>query len=103
MAKIDDIWWDLDDEEGSRAEHVGEHGVTKDEVEEILLNPANPTLTSRTSGEQITFGYTSAGRYLAIVWERVQDVPFTVFPITAYDAPEPRERRYKGKRRRSDG
>lgn len=98
--RIDDIWRDLDEEESSRAEHVGEHGVTKNEVVEILLNPANPTVTSRSSGEQIAFGYASTGRYLAVVWEQVPEEPFTVYPITAYDAPEPGERKSKGKRKR---
>jgi hypothetical protein len=37
----------------------------------------------------VTFGYTDDGRYLAIVWEHVQDDPLTIMPITAYDAPEP--------------
>ena len=100
MVRVDDIWWDLDDEEGSRSEHVGEHGVKKSEVEEVLRNPRNPTTTSRTSGEQITFGYTSSGRYLAVVWERVQDVPLTAYPITAYDVPEPAEKRVKRKRKK---
>lgn len=100
MVRIDDIWWDLDDEEGSRAEHVDEHGVTKSEVEEVLRNPRNLTTTSRTSGEQITFGYTSSGRYLAIVWERVQDIPLTVYPITAYDVPEPAAQKVKRKRKK---
>jgi len=100
MVRVDDIWWDLDEGEGSRSEHIGEHEVTKSEVEDILLNPLNSTTTSRTSGEQITFGYTSSGRYLAVVWERVLDVPFTVYPITAYDVPEPGERKAKRKRKR---
>jgi hypothetical protein len=89
MAKIDDVWWDLDDDDESRSEHIGEHGVTKSEVEEILKNPRNVTTTSRTSGEQITFGYTSEGRYLAVVWEQALDFPLTAYPITAYDVPEP--------------
>jgi hypothetical protein len=40
----------------------------------------------------MTFGYTSSGRYLAVVWEHVDDNPLTIYPITAYDAP-PREGR----------
>jgi hypothetical protein len=100
MVRVDDVWWDLDDDEGSRSQHVGEHDVSKREVEEILRNPKNTTTTSRTSGEQITFGYTSDGRYLAVVWERVLDEPFTVYPITAYDVPEPSGGRAKKNRKR---
>jgi YD repeat-containing protein len=99
MARVESIWWD---DEGGRDEHISEHDVTKDEVEEVLLNPVNPTTTSRASGEQITFGYTSSGRYLAVVWAQVLEDPFTVYPITAYDAPEPGESKSKsrGKRKR---
>jgi hypothetical protein len=38
------------------------------------------------------FGYTSSGRYLAVVWEHVDDNPLTLYPITAYDAPDPEGR-----------
>jgi uncharacterized DUF497 family protein len=99
VARVESIWWD---DEGGRDEHISEHDVTKEEVEEVLLNPANPTTRSRTSGEQITFGYTSSGRHLAVVWAQVLENPFTVYPITAYDAPEGGKptRKVKGKRKR---
>ena len=47
------------------------------------------TVISRSSSNNVTFGYTDGGRYLAVVWEHVQDDPLTIMPITAYDAPEP--------------
>ena len=39
----------------------------------------------------MTFGWTSAGRYLAVVWELVDEDPLTIYPVTAYPAPEPGE------------
>jgi hypothetical protein len=59
--------------------------VTQDEVEEVLDNPDSETTTSRSSGSPITFGWTSTGKYLAVVWERVDDDPLTIRPITAYE------------------
>lgn len=91
MAFID-IIWDLDDEPDGNVLHIAEHGATKDEVEDVLLNPTNPTVESRTSGNPTTFGYTTSGRYLAVIWERISDSPVIAYPITAYDVPEPRER-----------
>jgi len=87
------IVWDLPDDLDGNVAHIEEHGVTSDEVEDILHDPASQTTTSRTSGQRITFGYTSEGRYLAVVWEHVDDEPLTAYPITAYEAPEPRRQR----------
>lgn len=89
MALID-IIWDLDDDPDGNVQHIAEHGVTKDEVDEVLSNKRNPTVESRSSGNPTTFGYTSSGRYLAVIWLRVSDDPLIAYPLTAYDAPEPR-------------
>jgi hypothetical protein len=83
------VVWDFDDDPDGNVQHVGEHGITPEEVEEILLNPGNSAGFSRSSGRPITFGYTSGGRYLAVVWEEVCDDPRMIYPVTAYDAPEP--------------
>jgi hypothetical protein len=54
----------------------------------VLLDRDSEDTISRSSGRPITFGYTSSGRYLAVVWEHVDDNPLTIYPITAYDVPE---------------
>ncbi len=79
------IIWDLPDDEDGNVEHLAEHGVAP--AEEVLLDPDSETTKSRSTGENITFGETSAGRYLAVVWEHIDDNPLTLRPITAYDAP----------------
>lgn len=84
------IIWDLDDDEHGNVRHISEHGLDKDEVEDVLLNVDNPTTESFSSGEPATFGYTRTGRHIVVVWEHVQDDPLTVRPITAYAAPPPR-------------
>jgi hypothetical protein len=85
--------WDLDDEPRGNVQHLGQHGITPEEVEQVLLGSLSNTTVSKTSGQLITFGYTDDQRYLAVVWEHVADDPLTIYPITAYDAPEPKRRR----------
>ena len=89
MAYIE-IIWDLDEDADGNVQHILEHGVSKDEVEGILNSPRAALDTSKSSGKPITFGYTAEGRYLAVVWQHVLDDPLTVYPITAYEVPEPR-------------
>jgi hypothetical protein len=87
------IVWDLEDDEDGNLQHIAEHDVTTAEVEEVIYGSLSNTTASKSSGERITFGYTDEGRYLAVVWEHVLDDPLTIYPVTAYEAPEPRKRR----------
>jgi len=82
------IIWDLDEDPDGNVQHIAEHGVTVEEVKEVLLDRGSEDAISNSSGRPITFGYTSSGRYLAVVWEHVDDDPLTMYPVTAYDAPE---------------
>jgi len=84
------VVWDLPEELEGNVGHIAEHGISQDEVEEVLFDPESDTTLSRSSGYMITFGYTAEGRYIAVVWEHIIDDPLTLRPITAYDAPEPR-------------
>lgn len=61
-----------------------------DEAEEVLLNSDSTRAVSRSSGLPTAFGWTSAGRYLAVVHELVDEDPLTIRPVTAYDVPPPR-------------
>ena len=86
------VIWDLeDDPDGNYVHIVVEHGITQDEVEEVVSNPANDTVESRSSGRPVTFGRTRTGRHIAVVWEEVDDDPRAIRPVTAYDTP-PRRR-----------
>ena len=85
------VVWDIEDDPDGNVQHLEEHGVTKDEAEEVLFAPESQSAINRSgSGNEITFGYTASGRYLAVVWEHVEDDPLTIYVVTAYDAPEPR-------------
>jgi uncharacterized DUF497 family protein len=79
MPYFEIIW---DDGPGGNVEHILEHGITIDEVEEVLFNPTGRDL-SRSSGLPIAFGFTPDGRYILVVYEKVDD--FTIFPVTAYE------------------
>jgi len=84
------VIWDLEDDPDGNVQHILEHGVSMEEVEEVLLNPKSSTTVSRSSGLPITFGHTSSGRYLAVVYEHLDDDPWMLRAVTAYEVPEPR-------------
>jgi len=86
------VIWDLEDDPDGNFQHIAEHDVTPEEVEEVLNDRFSSTTHSDSSGRPITFGWTSEGRYLAVVWELVEANPMSLYPITAYPAPEPRAR-----------
>lgn len=80
------IW---DDEPGGNVEHFAEHGISPEEADEVLLNDELPTSISASSGEPCKFGYTSTGKYIIVVWNEVQDDLLMIYPVTAYEVPEP--------------
>ncbi|MEA2558942.1 MAG: hypothetical protein QOH06_446 [Acidobacteriota bacterium] len=82
------ILWDLDDDPDGNVQHCAEHGVTKEEIEEVLESAMDADI-SRSTGRPVVFGDTSAGRHLMVVYENVDAV--TVYPVTAYEVP----RRYR--------
>jgi uncharacterized DUF497 family protein len=89
-----EILWDLEDEPDGNVQHIAEHGVSMEEVEEVLDDPDNSTEVDKSRPDRsLTFGETTAGRYLAVVWETALDDPLTIYPVTAYDAPRPRRKR----------
>jgi len=79
MPHLEVIWTTGPD---GNLEHLAEHGVTREEAQEVLANPVFTDI-SRSTGRPIAFGFTRTGRKLAVVYERVDRV--TVYPITAFD------------------
>jgi len=85
---FDSIIWDLDDDPAGNVQHCAEHGVTKQEVEEVFQSATDGDI-SRSSGRPVVFGDTSMGRHLMVVYEEIE--ANAVYPVTAYDVPR-RER-----------
>ena len=79
------VAWDMEDDPRGNVRHVAEHGITMEEVEEVLLNENNPVGESQSSGRPITFGETSTGKRIAVVWEQASDNPLVIRPVTAYE------------------
>jgi hypothetical protein len=59
--------------------------VTIAKFAEVVCDPERVEL-SRTSGRPVAFGYTSTNKYLACVFELLDDD--TVYAITAFEAEE---------------
>jgi uncharacterized DUF497 family protein len=79
MPHLEVIWTDGPD---GNVAHLAEHGVSPEEVEDVLREPV-ATDVSRTTGRPIAFGLTRTGRKVAVVYERIDRI--TVYPITAYE------------------
>lgn len=86
-----EVVWDAEDDPDGNVQHIAANGLTRDEVEDVLSDPGNPTATSRSSGRPITFGWTGTGRHIAVVWEVVHDDPCLIRAVTAYETPSRRK------------
>jgi uncharacterized DUF497 family protein len=83
------ILWDLDNDPEGNVQHCAEHGIAKEEVEEVLDNATDADV-SRTSGRPVVFGDSGGGRHLMVVYEPID--ADTVYPVRAYEVPR-RQRR----------
>ncbi len=84
------IIWDLDDNPTGNLRHIAEHGVTPEEVADVLQNPEAIDV-SHSSGLPAAFGETRSGRHIIVIYEAIDHL--TAYPVTAYDVPRRRRRR----------
>jgi len=82
MPYYEFIW---NEEPGGNVEHIAEHGLTPEDVEEVVFNPIDHDV-SQSSGLPIVFGFTPDGRYIMVVYEQVDDA--TIYLVTAYEVEE---------------
>ena len=82
-----DIIWDLDDDPDGNVQHIAEHGLTIEDVEEVLSNPTSEG-TSASTGRPCVWGYTLEGIYIIVVYEEIDED--TIRVVTAYEVPESR-------------
>lgn len=80
------VIWDDDDEPTGNVQHIAEHGLTVEDVEFVLSNPVDQTISSST-GFPCCFGYTPGGDFIIVVYEQVD--ADTIRPVTAYEVTEP--------------
>ena len=66
----------------TRQPHVFEHGVSEEEVRQVLVRSGDDFRSSR--GSRVRFGQTSAGRYLKVVYVP-DETGDSVFVLAAYD------------------
>jgi len=64
-----------------------ENGLTIDDVEQVLHDPANRPTISRSTGRPAGFGTTATGEDMLVVYEVLETGPVIVIrPITAYES-----------------
>ncbi|HMO86895.1 MAG TPA: DUF4258 domain-containing protein [Lacipirellulaceae bacterium] len=80
------ILWDAPDDSEGNVWHIAEHGLSIDEIEEVLANPASQGI-SKSTGRPVVWGYTQEGLYLIVVYEQVDNE--TIRVVTAYEVDEP--------------
>lgn len=77
--------------------HIWGHGVTEDEVEEVLRGPGEDLPGARNS--RMKLGRTAAGRYLQVIYVSDED-PGSVFVITAYELQGKAKKAFRRRQRR---
>jgi uncharacterized DUF497 family protein len=80
------LWDDPDDPDGN-VQHTAEHGLTIEDVEEVLSNPTSEG-SSASTGRPCVWGYTLEGIYIIVVYEEIDED--TIRVVTAYEVPESR-------------
>ena len=81
------ILWDDPDDPNGNVQHVADHGLDIQDVEEVLASPTSEGV-SQSSGRLCVWGYTLENVYIIVIYEKVDDEAIRV--VTAYDVPEPR-------------
>jgi len=90
-----DLRFYLDPETGEP--HIYQHGVTEEEVAEVLRRPGEDR--PGREGSRVAIGKTAGGRYLRVIYVPDPE-PESAFVITAYDLKGKPLAAYKRRRRR---
>ncbi len=86
MIDFDLIAWDDEDEPGGNVQHIATNGLTIEEIEQVLRDPANRPTLSRSTGRPAVFGATATGKDIFVVYEVLVSEPVIVIrPVTAYE------------------
>ena len=77
--------------------HIYGHGVTEEEVDQVLRGPGEDSAAERSS--RMKLGQTTAGRYLQVIYVPDED-PRSVFVVTAYELRGKAKKAYRRRQRR---
>ncbi len=77
--------------------HIYDHGVTEEEVEQVLRASGGDVQGSR--GSRMKLGRTLAGRYLQVIYTPDEE-PGNVFVITAYELTGKARKAYRRRQKR---
>ncbi|MEX0701130.1 MAG: hypothetical protein WD069_03465 [Planctomycetales bacterium] len=83
MTFLTVLW---DDSPGGNVEHIAGHGLTPEEVEDVLDDRDSRFAVSKSTGRPLAFGHTRTGRHILVAFDWIDKT--TVYPITAYEVPE---------------
>ena len=77
--------------------HIYEHGVTEDEVRQVLMERGVDE--QGTEGSRVKYGQTAAGRYLKVIYkERMEEEE--LFVITGYELRGKTRKAFRRRQRR---
>lgn len=68
---------------GGNLDKIAQHGLTPEEVEDVLLNPRLRPFVSRASGSPAVKGFTRSGRHIVVPYLEIDED--TAYPITAFE------------------
>ncbi len=85
MTEPTQIIWS--DEPGGNVEHLGEHDVSPEEAESVLVRYFGDREPSRSSDNWLVMGHTPSGRFLVVVFDYIREESI-VITITAFEPQE---------------
>ena len=80
------IVWDDEENPDGNVQHIAQHGLTIEDVEFVIQNPTSQS-RSWSTNRPCCFGFTTGGDYVIVVYEQID--ADTIYPVTAYEVPEP--------------
>ena len=86
MLDFDYIEWDDAGDPRGNVGHVADNGLSRDEVEDVLYDPASRPALSRSSSRPALIGETATGKTIIVIYERHAEAGHVVIrPVTAYE------------------
>ncbi len=81
---FDFVEWDSEHEPSGHVRHIADSGLTIDEVEDVLYDPASRPVQSRRSGRPALIGQTTTDKTIIVIYERHKDADIvTIRPVFA--------------------